>query len=83
MKKKPRGPAPSLIGSTNGRPARVQIKKNGHECKRCGEPFIAGKTCIAIPQLGAGYSSVRRVCDECFAEILKKTSADLEEVKAI
>jgi len=80
---KPRGPTPSLIGGTNGRPKRVPIKNNGYDCSRCHAPFIAGKTCIAIPKLGAAYSNARRVCDDCFKEILDKTSADFEELKAL
>lgn len=83
MKTKPRGPVPSLIGSTNGRPKRVPVKNNGYKCSRCDAPFVAGQTCIAIPQLGAGHSSSRRVCDECFREILHKTYEDLDEVKTI
>jgi DNA-directed RNA polymerase subunit RPC12/RpoP len=80
---KPRGPVPSLIGAANGRPKRVPIKNNGYECSRCHAPFIAGQTCIAIPKLGAGYSSDKRVCDDCFKEILQKTSEDLEAVRSI
>lgn len=83
MKTKPKGPVPSLIGGTNGRPKRVPIKNNGYDCSRCHDEFISGKTCIAIPQVGAGHSSARRVCDECFNEILEKTAKDLDEVKLI
>ena len=80
---KPRGPVPSLIGSTNGRPKRVTVVNNGYGCSRCHAPFVAGQSCIAIPKLGAAYSSAKRVCDECFKEILQKTCEDLEEVKAL
>jgi hypothetical protein len=81
-KMKPRGPVPSLIGSTNGRPRRVAVLKKS-ECSRCHGPFIAGQTCIAIPTLGSAYSTARRVCDECFEGILQKTYEDLEEIKAL
>lgn len=80
---KPRGPIPSLIGGTNGRPQRVPIKNNGYECSRCHTPFLAGNTCVAIPKLGAAYSSAKRVCDDCFKAILQKTAKDLEDVKSI
>jgi hypothetical protein len=73
---------PSLIGSTNGRPKRVPVKKKS-ACSRCRIEFVAGQTCIAIPQLGSAYSTDRRVCDECFQAILVKTQADFDEVKAI
>lgn len=83
MKKvKPRGPVPSLIGSTNGKPKRVPVKKKS-ECRRCHAPFVAEQTCIEIPKLGAAYSKSQRVCDECFQDILQKTSEDLEAIKAI
>ena len=83
MKKiKPRGPVPSLIGSTNGRPKRVDVLKKS-ECSRCHTTFAAGQTCVAIPKLGSGYSTAKRVCDECFQGILQKTSEDLDAIKAI
>jgi len=83
MKNKPRGPVPSLIGGTNGRPERVPVKNNGYECSRCHAPFVAGQTCVAIPKLGAAYSSAKRICDDCYKHILQKTCEDLEELKAI
>ncbi len=83
MKKfKPRGPVPSLIGSTNGRPKRVPVLKKS-ECSRCHAPFVAGQSCIAIPKLGTAYSTAKRVCDECFQGILQKTSEDFEAMKVI
>jgi hypothetical protein len=79
---KPRGPVPSLIGGTNGRPKRVPVLRKS-ECSRCRGPFVAGQTCIEIPKLGAGYSTSKRVCEECFQGILQKTCEDLEAIKAI
>lgn len=38
---------------------------------------------MAIPKLRTGYSASRRVCDDCFREILQKTYEDLEAVKAL
>jgi hypothetical protein len=80
---KPRGPVPSLIGGTNGRPKRVPIKNNGYQCSRCHAPFMTGQTCLAIPKLGAAYSSVKRVCNDCFKDILQKTSDDLQALMDI
>ena len=80
MKKgKPRGPVPSLIGSTLGTPRRVPIKKQC-DCKRCGAPLVAGQDCVAIPQLGGGFVNLRRYCEECFKAILGKTQSDLDEL---
>jgi hypothetical protein len=43
----------------------------------------AGQACIEIPKLGAGYSTAKRVCDECFQGIIQKTSQDLDELRAL
>ncbi len=75
-KRKPRGPVPSLIGGANGKPKRVSVKKQS-KCSRCHLPFTAGERCIAIPKLGGAYSTEKRVCDECFQQILEKTAEDL------
>jgi len=76
---KPRGPVPSLIGCTLGTPRRVPVEKKS-KCKRCNAPILAGHNCIAIPQLGGSFSSLKRYCEECFKAILGKTKTDLEEL---
>ena len=73
---------PSLIGGSNGRPKRVAVQRQS-KCSRCDVLFMAGKTCIEIPKIGGAYSSSKRVCDECFQEILKKTAEDFGEVSAL
>lgn len=83
MKKhKPRGPVPSLIGSSNGKPRRIQVLGKS-QCSRCHTLLIIGTMCVAIPKIGTGYSNPKRVCDGCFQEILQKTSEDFEAVKAL
>ena len=79
---KPRGPVPSLIGGENGRPKRVAVGKKS-ECSRCQADFIKGDTCVAIPKVGNSFSSVRRVCDDCYQAILKKTYEDLKALEEI
>jgi hypothetical protein len=78
----PRGPTPSLIGGTNGRPRLRDVKKKSH-CYRCNDEIASGQTCIEIPKLGTGYRSAKPVCGECFGLILKKTFEDLESIKAL
>ena len=78
----PRGPTPSLIGSTNGRPRRATVARKS-KCYRCHADLPAGQACIEIPKLGAGYSTAKRVCDECFQGIIQKTSQDLDELRAL
>ena len=79
---KPKGQTPSLIGSTLGSPRRISVKKKS-ACKRCGDSIEAGRNCAAIPQLGSGFSPLRRYCEECFEAILEKTQGDLDELKKI
>jgi hypothetical protein len=79
---KPKGPTPSLIGSTNGRPRRAPVLKKS-KCYRCHDELLAGCECIEIPKVGTGFSSSRRVCDACFGLILTKTTEDLDEIKAL
>ena len=77
--KKPKGQIPSLIGSTLGKPRRVHVERVS-KCKRCGNPIEAGRNCIAIPQLGGSFSSLRRYCEECYKTILMKTQNDLNNL---
>lgn len=82
MSGKPKGKVPSLIGSTLGTPRRVYVK-NKSKCKRCNGVIETGQNCAAIPQLGGGFQSLRRYCEECFKRILQKTQNDLDEFKKI
>jgi len=81
-KKTPKGPTPSLIGGTNGRPRRRDVKRKS-ACYRCDTEIAAGQSCIEIPKLGSAYSSAKPVCDACFAVILQKTTSDLEELRTL
>ena len=81
MKKtNPKGPVPSLIGGSNGRPRRADVKRLS-TCYRCHIDIPMGTTCVEIPKLGQAYSSVRRVCGGCFDLILHKTESDLAELR--
>lgn len=79
-KKTPRGRVPSLIGGTNGRPVRDEVKRKSH-CYRCDAEILGGGSCIAIPDLSTAFGSKRRVCDDCYQAILNKTAADLEALR--
>jgi hypothetical protein len=81
-KKTPKGRVPSLIGGANGRPVRMDVQRRS-ECYRCEDELLAGTLCIAIPRLGGGFTSKRRVCDACYQAILKQTSDDLEELRQL
>lgn len=78
----PKGPTPSLIGGTNGRPKRVEVKKLSN-CYRCNEDLLKGTICIEVPKLGGAYSSPRRMCDTCFKLMLSKTASDLAEISVL
>lgn len=77
-KVKPRGPTPSLIGGANGRPKKVAVERRS-KCFRCHDTLLAGTECVAIPKLGGGYSSPRRICDDCYKLVLAKTAQDLAD----
>ena len=81
-KKTPKGPIPSLIGSTNGRPRRAEVKRLSY-CYRCNDDILAGTNCIEIPKLGAAFASTKRVCGSCFQAILQKSTQDLDELRAL
>lgn len=79
---KPRGPTPSLIGSSNGRPKRAAVLKLS-ECCRCHRAMVKGDTCVEIPKLGGAYVTPKRYCDQCYGLILKKTLEDIDEISKI
>ena len=81
-KAKGKGPVPSLIGGASGKPKRAVVQRKC-SCKRCHKELVLGDKCIDIPQVGKGFSSNKRVCNECFATILVKTEKDLEALKSI
>lgn len=83
MKKhKPKGPVPSLIGGANGKPRRVEVKQTS-KCYRCKAELLAGTQCAAIPKLGTAHTTLKRVCDDCFDAILKKSEEDLNALKLL
>jgi hypothetical protein len=74
---KPRGPIPSLIGSTLGAPRKGLVERESH-CNRCNAPIPKGVKCYEIPQLGGSFVNYKRYCDGCFLSILEKTKADVD-----
>jgi hypothetical protein len=79
---KPKGPTPSLIGGSNGRPKRATVLKLS-ECCRCHREITKGETYIEIPKLGGAYTSPKRYCNECYGKILKKTNEDLAVISKL
>jgi len=78
----PRGKTPSLIGSTNGRPRRVLVKKKSI-CCRCGCDIPMGGECYGIPKLGRGFSNAKRHCKECYLKIIEQTERDIAELRSL
>ena len=76
----PRGKTPSLIGHSNGRPKRVEVKKRC-KCNRCGCSIEAGQDCFGIPRQGSGFSVLKRYCKLWFNNILKQTHDDLKQAE--
>ena len=81
-KASPRGPVPSLIGGSNGKPERATAKRKS-VCKRCGKEISNGQECIEIPDLNNVFSNRKRFCNDCFKKILEKTQKDLDKLLTI
>ena len=81
-KAKPRGTVPSLIGSSNGKPKRVDVLRKS-ECKRCGKDLFKGDNCVEIPKVGGAHTNQKRYCDDCYKAILDKTEKDLNELRSL
>ena len=77
---KPRGKTPSLIGSSNGRPQKVVVKRK-IECCRCCDDIYPGQDCFGIPRIGSGFSNLKKYCKECFGKVVAQTYEDLEKIK--
>lgn len=80
--KMPKGKTPSLIGFSNGKPERVDVKKKS-SCTRCHKPIPAGAECFNIPQKAAGFTVPKRYCKDCFGSVIDQTSKDLEALRNI
>lgn len=78
----PKGKTPSLIGSTLGRPKRVDVKRRS-TCSRCACEIAAGSVCFGIPRLGGAFSNEARYCQGCYSQILDQTEKDLKALRAI
>ncbi len=78
--KKIKGPIPSLITLSNGKPEKVVIKKKS-KCSRCHIEITIEMPCFGIPKSKAGFKSTKRHCKSCFAEILNQSQKDLDEAK--
>ena len=80
--KMPKGKTPSLIGSTLGRPKRIEVERLS-TCVRCSGAIAAGAVCYAIPRLNRPFSKPGRYCQECYSRILDQTEKDLQELRTI
>lgn len=78
----PKGKTPSLIGSSLGRPADVVAGKLC-SCSRCKRNIVKGEKCFDVPQPQAKFSSSRRFCRACFADVLGQTKSDLARLDAL
>lgn len=76
-----RGPTPSLITGSSGKPTMV-VTKIQRKCSRCLNKIEGGGKCFEIPKVGSGFSTKKTYCKTCFKEVLKQTRIDLEELDA-
>ena len=78
---KPKGKIPSLISGSSGKP-QVAIALKKCYCSRCKCDILNGGQCFDVPKLGGGFTSKRRVCMDCFKEILFQTEKDMDKLKS-
>lgn len=78
----PKGPTPSLIGSSLGRPQAASAGKRC-DCSRCGGAIAMGERCYDVPQPSQPFSSRRRFCTACFRKVLEKTRRDIAEIESL
>lgn len=80
--KKPKGPTPSLIGFSNGKPEKITPERKCR-CSRCQCDIEAGSSCFGIPKNKPVFKQVKRYCKCCYEKILEKTQKDLDECKLL
>ena len=78
----PKGKAPSMIGSTLGRPVK-KICGRRTPCSRCRVDILKGDQCYDVPQLRKPHSATRRFCATCFGGVLTQTRHDLEKLEVL
>jgi hypothetical protein len=76
---KPKGEAPSLIGSTLGSVRKCVVQRIC-SCNRCRGNIEKDIVCYEIAQLGGAFNNYKRYCDDCFRAIIEKTRADLNRL---
>jgi hypothetical protein len=78
----PKGKTPSLIGSSNGRPKRIDVARKS-VCSRCKDDISIGAECFNIPKSGNGFVTEKRFCKSCYDKVIEQTQKDLEELKIL
>jgi len=79
---KPKGKTPSLISGSNGKPNYV-IAQRASRCFRCHIEIISQEKCVEIPKLGGPFTQKKRICLNCFRDILRQTKKDIEALEKV
>lgn len=77
----PRGKVPSLL-SANNSGIVYDVAVNAGKCTRCSVAIAAASTIGLLKYQRAGFSNSKRLCLGCVSEIIDKTQADLDLIKA-
>ena len=77
-----RGPTPSLLSGSNGRPNTVFARK-ARPCSRCSRTIYKEEKCFEVPKIAGGFSNNKTYCRACFKEVLIKSREDLEAAESL
>jgi hypothetical protein len=76
-----RGKVPSLLSTNNGGITYTEVERAG-ACSRCKCGLAKGIKVGLLKVATAGFSNSKRLCLGCVKEIVDKTQADLDLIKA-
>jgi len=76
-----RGKVPSLLSTNNGGITYAEVERAG-SCSRCKCALRKGEKVGLLKVAKAGFSNNKRLCLHCVKEIVTKTQADLDMIKA-
>ena len=79
---KAKGKTPSLIGFSNGRPKRIEVKRV-RTCVRCDRKMGPGEDCFDVPRQSGGFPAEKPYCKGCYINVLDQTQQDLNQLRTL
>lgn len=75
-----RGKIPSLLSLHNG-PITFGRAERASKCGRCKSAISSGSRVALMKTVGGGFTTQKRLCLSCAAEIVSKTQADINTIQ--